>query len=47
MPSEVSKDMDIELFRTRTWQIPMNTTMIFTKKVASYYYHEFGKNFYC
>lgn len=47
LPEEASKDMEMDLFNSRSFMIPINTTMIFTKKVASYYFHEFGKNLYC
>ncbi|EAR98745.2 tubulin tyrosine ligase family protein (macronuclear) [Tetrahymena thermophila SB210] len=47
MPDFINKDMPDEEFNSRKYLIPFNTTMIFTKKVKSYYYHEFNKNLYC
>lgn len=47
LPDEVNKDMPTQEFKSRTFAIPFNTTMIFTKKVKFNYYHEFGKNLFC
>ncbi|KAL4484951.1 hypothetical protein ABPG74_020128 [Tetrahymena malaccensis] len=47
MPDFINKDMPDEEFNSRKYLVPFNTTMIFTKKVKSYYYHEFNKNLYC
>ena len=47
LPDEVSKDMKKEEWNKRTYDIPINATIIFTKKVKFHYYHLWGKNLFC
>ena len=47
LPDSVSKDMKKEDWNKRAYDIPMNATMIFTKKVKFHYFHHWGKNLFC
>jgi len=47
LPDDISKDMPKKKFNERVTPIPINTTMIFTKRVRFHYWHEFGKDLFC
>jgi hypothetical protein len=47
VPDHVSKDMSKADWNSRSYQIPKNGTIIFTKKTRFHYFHQFNKHFFC